>query len=148
MFKLKTFEDKAIEISGNGQQTSIKFIKNKQIEKQATIDFYSEKLFNFDAGSVGISGYSNIDTVTSMYGIGSVYDYNHPKGITHCFDGTYSDAAKGACSYHGGAHEIKLRKGKRDYTGKGTYDHYVGYRKAYKSNWAKTNRASDKVTTL
>jgi len=211
---LKTFEDKAIEITGNGQQTSIKFIKNKQIEKQATIDFYSEKLFNFDAGSVGISGYSNIDTVTSMYGIGSIpkyhklvleaaeyivdndmsankkakflksvmktanindeyrkriflsevdsaimdilypekigstYSYSHPKAITLCTDGNYSDSHKGACSYRGGAYAIKLRNGQRDYTGKGKYELYAPYRKAYKSAWAKRNRASDKVTTL
>ena len=78
-------------------------------------------------------------------GIGSTYDYMHPKAITHCFDGTYSDAGKGACSYHGGAHEIKLRKGQRDYTGKGKYEHYAPYRRQYKSNWAKNK---DKVTTL
>ncbi|NDG32065.1 hypothetical protein EB118_18565, partial [bacterium] len=149
----RTHQDQSIDISGNGQQTIIKFIKNGAIQKQATIDFYNEKLIGFDAGSVGISGiyigaFDNIDTVTNMYGVGSIYDYNHPKGLTHCFDGTYSDSHKGACSYHGGAHEIKLKKGKRDYTGKGVYDHYVGYRKAYKKNWAKNNRASDKVVTL
>jgi hypothetical protein len=81
-------------------------------------------------------------------GIGSVYSYNHPKGITHCFDGTYSDSHKGACSYHGGAHEIKLRKNKRDYSGKGQYAHYSPYRKAYKSAWAKRNASSDRVVTL
>ena len=123
------------------------------------------------APKVGIAGctigstYSNLDTVTSIFGlkgkgsrakneynrmvdagIGSIYKYNHPKGLTHCQDGTYSDSHKGACSYHGGAHEIKLRKGMRDYTGKGNYEHYMSYRKAYKNTWAKMNR--DKVVTL
>lgn len=83
--------------------------------------------------------------IMGINGIGSNYDYMHPKAITHCFDGTYSDAGKGACSYHGGAHEIKLRKGQRDYTGKGKYEHYAPYRRQYKSNWAKNK---DKVTTL
>lgn len=78
--------------------------------------------------------------------IGSTYDYMHPKAITHCFDGTYSDAGKGACSYHGGAHEIKLRKNVRDYTGKGKYAHYIPYRKQYKKDWANKNK--DKVKTL
>jgi hypothetical protein len=146
---VNTIKDQSIEIIGNGQQTTIRFIKAGKIQRQAVIDFFNEKLVGFDAGSVGISGYSNIDTVTSIYGIGSVYDYNHPKGITHCFDGTYSDSHKGACSYHGGAHEIKLRKGKRDYSGKGNYEHYLPYRKSYKANWARKNKgSSDRVVTL
>ena len=149
----KTYQDQAINISGNGQQTIIKFTKAGQVQKTATIDFYNEKLLGFDAGSVGITGIyigsaDNIDTVTNMYGIGSVYKYNHPKGLTHCQDGTYSDSHKGACSYHGGAHEIKLRKGSRDYSGKGSYEHYASYRKQYKNKWAKQNRYSDRVTTL
>lgn len=103
------------------------------------------------APKVGIAGCtigSNIDTVTSMYGIGSIYRYNHPKGITYCNDKTYSDAAKGACSYHGGAAEVKFLKNTRDYTGKGQYVNYGSYRKAYKNAWAKQNRKSDRVTTL
>lgn len=215
----KTYQDQAIIISGNGQDTTIKFTKAGQVQKTATINFYNEKLLGFDAGSVGITGIyigsaDNIDTVTNIYGvgalkgkgrkidtykywilnldtyrvvngytnraaaenavevdydnsivittkqmkemgvsdprqgIGSVYPYNHPKGLTHCQDGTYSDSHKGACSYHGGAHEIKLRKGSRDYSGKGSYEHYASYRKQYKNKWAKQNRYSDRVTTL
>lgn len=213
----KSYSDQQIIVSGNGQQTKIKLLKSGVLQKEATIDFYGEKLVGFDAGSVGITGvyigsaYSNIDTVTNMYGIGavpkknitykgynirvltssgyfetylpnytrfvqadtlkgikewikkdikleqerygeigSVYSYDHPKGLTHCFDGTYSDAHKGACSYHGGAHEIKLKKGGRDYSGKGKYEHYIPYRKAYKNQWAKKNRGSktDRVVTL
>lgn len=149
----KTYSDQEIKIIGLAQQVKIKLLKAGVLQKEATIDFTTKKLIGFSAGSVGITGLgyvNNIDTVTSMYGIGSIYPYNHPKGLTHCQDGTYSDAAKGACSYHGGAHEIKLRKGKRDYSGKGNYDHYMGYRKAYKNSWAKKNRASksDRVVTL
>lgn len=146
----KTYSDQEIKITSAGQQVKIKLLKAGALQKEATIDFNTKKLIGFSAGSVGISGYGNIDTVTSMYGIGSIYRYNHPKGLTHCQDGTYSDAAKGACSYHGGAHEIKLRKGMRDYTGKGNYDHYMSYRKAYKNSWAKQNRASksDRIVTL
>lgn len=105
------------------------------------------------APKVGIAGctigsiYRNIDSVTSMYGIGSIYEYNNPKGITYCNDKTYSDAAKGACSYHGGAAEVKLIRNLRSYNGKGQYSNYSSYRKNYKSNWAKMNRA-DKVVTL
>lgn len=79
-------------------------------------------------------------------GIGSIYNYSHPKAITHCFDGTYSDAGKGACSYHGGSHEVKLRKGQRLYNGKGNYEHYIPYRKKYKQNWYNSNK--DIVKTL
>ena len=136
------------------------------------IDTYKYWILNLDTYRI-IAGYTNraaaekavaidydnsiVITTRQMYemgvydpreGIGSIYRYNHPKGLTHCQDGTYSDAAKGACSYHGGAHEIKLRKGMRDYTGKGNYDHYMSYRKAYKNAWAKQNRKSDRVTTL
>jgi hypothetical protein len=82
-------------------------------------------------------------------GIGAVYNYNHPKSVTHCFDGTYSDAGKGACAYHGGSHEVKVnRKGQRVYTGKGEVMHYVPYRRKYKTDWARSNRKSDKVRTL
>jgi hypothetical protein len=246
----KIYSDQEIKITSAGQQVKIRLLKAGVLQKEATIDFTTKKLIGFSAGSVGISGYGNIDTVTSMYGIGSlkkeinsdimalkyfvynldtkkieeghyskweaeeeaefgypnavvyslaqlkargipdprqgwringigignpliyalalekakerlneqkrygeigsIYPYNHPKGLTHCQDGTYSDAAKGACSYHGGAHEIKLRKGMRDYSGKGKYDHYMSYRKAYKNSWAKQNRASksDRVVTL
>lgn len=79
-------------------------------------------------------------------GVGSIYDYMHPKAITHCFDGSYSDAGKGACSYHGGAHEIKLRRGQRLYNGKGVYEHYLPYRKQYKKDW--NRKKSDKVITI
>jgi hypothetical protein len=152
----KTYSDQQITISGNGQQTKIKLLKAGVVQKEATIDFFGEKLVGFDAGSVGITGiyigstYSNIDTVTSMYGIGSIYKYNHPKGITYCNDKTYSDAAKGACSYHGGAAEVKFLKNQRDYSGKGQYVNYGSYRKAYKNSWAKQNRASksDRIVTL
>lgn len=152
----KPYSDQQIVITGSGTQAIIKLIKAGQVVKQATIDFANKKLTGFSAGSVGITGvyigsaYSNIDTVTSMYGIGSIYKYNHPKGLTHCQDGTYSDATKGACAYHGGAHEIKLRKGMRDYTGKGDYAHYASYRKDYKNSWVKQNRTSksDRVVTL
>lgn len=230
----KTYSNQQITISGNGQQTKIKLIKAGVVQKEATIDFFNEKLVGFDAGSVGISGiyigsYNNTDTVTSMYGvygigalkgkgsrakneynrmvdaykyfiyninegritegyeyksdamdvvshynnakvvtlrqikemgiadprenfkyiegIGSIYKYNNPKGITYCNDKTYSDAAKGACSYHGGAAEVKLIRNLRDYSGKGKYSNYGSYRKSYKNNWAKMNK-SDKVVTL
>jgi len=249
----KSFDNtQQITIQGNGQQTIIKYIQGNQVKKQATIDFYNEKLIGFDAGSVGLSGIyigsvgengrmiePNYDTVTSMYGIGAVkkkwkvdeyfareynrdvdslkyfvydlnrnkileasfskseaeyqaldynadddnivvlslkqlkqrgipdprpsmkydlktltkigavYNYQHPKSLTHCFDGTYSDAGKGACAYHGGAHEIKLnKKGQRVYTGKGELMHYAPYRRKYKTDWARSNRKSDKVRTL
>jgi hypothetical protein len=238
----KSFDNtQQITIQGNGQQTIIKYIEGNQVKKQATIDFYNEKLIGFDAGSVGLSGIyigsvgengrmvePNYDRVTSMYGIGAlkgkgsraknaynrevdaykyfvynvdsgrveagfeykedakdlamdyynakvlslrqmkqmgiedprarwkyiegigaVYNYQHPKSLTHCFDGTYSDAGKGACAYHGGAHEIKLnKKGQRVYTGKGELMHYAPYRRQYKTDWARSNRKSDKVRTL
>ena len=150
----KTYSDQQIVILGKGPQAKITLLKGGAVQKEAIIDFNTKKLIGFSAGSVisgtGVVGYrnSNIDTVTSIFGVGSIYRYNHPKGLTHCQDGTYSDSHKGACSYHGGAHEIKLRKGMRDYTGKGNYDHYMSYRKAYKNAWAKQNRKSDRVTTL
>jgi hypothetical protein len=249
----KSFDNtQQIVIEGNGQQTFIKYIQGNQIKKQATIDFYNEKLIGFSAGSVGLSGIyignigncgcstePNYDRVTPMYGIGAVkkkwkvdeyfareynrdvdslkyfvydlnrnkileasfskseaeyqaldynadddnivvlslkqlkqrgipdprpsmkydlktlkkigaiYNYNHPKSVTHCFDGTYSDAGKGACAYHGGSHEVKVnRKGQRVYTGKGEVMHYVPYRRKYKTDWARSNRKSDKVRTL
>jgi hypothetical protein len=181
----RSYADQQIVISGTGQQTKIKLLKAGVVKKEATIDFYNEKLIGFSAGSVGITGvyigsaYSNIDTVTSMYGIGAIgnpivyalalekakerlneqkryggigstYDYPHPKSLTLCTDGNYSDSHKGACSYRGGAYAIKLRNGQRDYTGKGKYELYAPYRKAYKSAWAKQNRTSksDRVVTL
>jgi hypothetical protein len=136
------------EITNTGQVTSI-------VEKEGTIDFATRTLTGFDAGSISgvyMAGYCNTclrpnyDVPVNIMGIGSTYDYMHPKAITHCFDGTYSDAGKGACSYHGGAHEIKLRKNVRDFTGKGKYAHYIPYRKEYKKNWAKNNK--DRVKTL
>ena len=222
----KSFDNsQRITIENNGQQAIIKFISGNQITKQATVDFYNEKLTGFDAGSVmngiyiGSIGYCgsylepNYDTVTKIMGtkkyvnqdtllskteyrgytieksrsiedgsiyliitkngkyvtsprnikyaktiidreigdnneIGAVYNYQHPKSVTHCFDGTYSDAGKGACAYHGGAHEIKLnRKGQRVYTGKGELMHYSPYRKQYKKNWAR-KKGSDRPTML
>jgi hypothetical protein len=149
----KPYDDQVLSIRGNGRQTQITLSKAGVVQKTATIDFYNEKLYDFDAGSVGITGiyigsFDNIDTITPMYGIGSTYNYAHPKALTHCQDGTYSDSHKGACSYHGGAHEIKLRKGSRDYSGKGSYEHYASYRNQYKNKWAKQNRYSDRVTTI
>lgn len=157
----KSFDNtQRITIDNNGQQAIIKFIQGNQVKKQATVDFYNEKLIGFDAGSVmngiyigsiGACGSyvePNYDTVTNIMGIGAVYNYQHPKAVTHCFDGTYSDAGKGACAYHGGAHEIKLnKKGQRVYTGKGELMHYMPYRKQYKKNWAR-KKGSDRPTML
>ena len=154
----KNYGTQSIQVTNNGAQTVIKLLQNGQIVKQATIDFYNEKLIGFDAGSVGISGVyigecgcSNLDNPINISSIGAVYNYEHPKALSHCANGKYSDAYKGACSSHGGVHEIKMFKGKRSTTGKGTWEHYSPYRKAYKSNWAKSNKKkapTDRIITL
>jgi hypothetical protein len=227
----KVYGDSKITISSGMNISVIKFITGTNVVKEATVNFYTEKLTGFDAGSVGVSGvylggmitghsepkrwfidYSSfekvIETIERYYdrmgvkysrkllgsdvewkigsqikvvlhddgfdnwcqvyvkgkkvgpmnysvseldetlwnmkkvsGIGAVYNYKHAKALTACQDGTYSDADKGACSYHGGAAEVKVQKTGRVKSGKkGTYLGYKDYRDIYKSNWAKDNR--------
>jgi hypothetical protein len=144
-------------MSTNGQQTTINFINaSGQTIKTGVIDWYNERLQGFDTGSISGIGNSlgQVFLTVTPKKIGSIYDYKHPAQLTHCADGTYSDATKGACSYHGGAHEIEFHKpsGRRAYNynkRKRTEPvHYMSYRKAYKSSWAKQNRKSDRTLTI